>query len=264
MKEGKKMMRLAKKVVIFAAAVFLSSSAFAAINFSDDFESYSLYVGPGSQGDIGGGWLVFANVFGDYPGCSQYWYGYGPFPAPNKDSGFSNIASGATGQALNVFSDYDNPDHANGACLETSVFQETVFSATDAGTYTFRFDTQAPNPLGADVSTYGFIKLLDPNNNYNTDLFLTVPTIAAGTKSLDVILDASADGKILQWGFSTVASNYEASGRLYDNASFALKTTGTGPYQGAEGVPIPLWALFAMAGLLALVGVSRLRNGHKA
>ena len=256
------MMRFAQKALVFAAAVLLSSSAFAAINFSDNFESYSLYVGPGYQGDIGGGWLVFANVFGDYPGCSQYWYGYGPFPAPNKDSGFSNIAAGSTGQALNVFSDYDNPDHGNGACLETSVFQETVFSAADAGTYTFRFDTQVPAPLGADVSTDGFIKLLDPNNNYNADVFLTVPTITAGTKSLDVMLDASADGKILQWGFSTVASNYEASGRLYDNASFALKNTGS--YQGYEGVPIPLWAFFAMAGMLALVGGSKLRNRRKA
>jgi hypothetical protein len=256
------MIRLAKKVVTFAAAALLSSSAFAAINFSDNFEAYDLYVGPGYQGDIGGGWLIFANVFGDYPGCSQYWYGYGPFPAPNKDSGFSNITTGSSGQALNVFSDYDNPDHANGACLETSVFQETVFSSADVGTYTFRFDTQTPVALGTDVSTYGFIKLLDPNNNYNADIFLTVPTITAGTKTLDVILDASADGKILQWGFSTVASGYEPSGRVYDNASFALKNTGS--YQGEEGVPIPLWALFAMAGVLALVGGSTLRSRRKA
>jgi hypothetical protein len=164
----------------------------------------------------------------------------------------ANTGAGSTGQALNVFSDYDNPDHNNGACLETSFFQETTFSAVDPGEYTFRFDTQSPAALGANVSTYGFIKLLDPNNNYNADIFLTVPTITAGTKSLDVMLDASADGKILQWGFSTTASNYEASGRLYDNASFALKNTGS--YQGLDGVAIPFWAFLAMAGFLAPVG----------
>ncbi len=255
------MKQLAKIVVTFAMAALLSSSAFAAINFSDNFESYDLYVGPGNQGDIGGGWLIFANVFGDFPGCSQYWYGYGPYPAPNKDTGFSNISAGATGQALNVFSDYDNADQNNGACIETSVFQERVFSAADVGTYTFRFSTQAPNPLGTDVNTYGFIKVLDPNNNYNTDVFLTVSTVSEGNKSLDIILDASADGKILQWGFSTVASNYLPSGRLYDNATFALK--GIGSYQGEEGVPIPLWALFGMAGLLALVGGLRLQSRRK-
>lgn len=256
------MFRLAKQTLVFAAAVLLSSSAFAAINFSDDFESYSLYVGPGYQGDIGGGWLIFANVFGDYPGCSQYWYGYGTFPAPNKDSGFSNITTGATGQALNVFSDYDNANQGDGACIETSVFQERTFSAADAGSYTFSFDTQAPDALGTDVSTYGFIKLLDPNNNYNTDLFLTVPTIMAGSKTLDVVLDASADGKILQWGFATVASNYQPSSRLYDNASFSVSNTGT--YEGVAGVPIPLWALLAMIGLLALVGAKRLQDRRKA
>lgn len=255
-------MRLAKKVLVFAAAVVLSSSAFAAINFSDDFESYSLYVGPGFQGDIGGGWLAFANVFGDYPGCTQFWYNYGPFPAPNKDSGFSNITLGTTGQALNVFSDYENANHADSACIETSVFQERVFGAADVGAYTFRFDTQAPEALGADVSTYGFIKLLDPNNGYSADVFLTVPTITAGSKVLNVTLDASAEGKILQWGFSTIASNYVASSRVYDNVSFA--PANTGPYQGHEGVPIPLWALLAMAGLLALVGGSRLRNARRA
>lgn len=257
------MKRLANKIVTFAAAVLLSSPAFAAINFSDNFESYDLYVGPGYQGDIGGGWLGFANVFGDFPVCSPFWYNYGnTFPAPNKDTGFSNITTGASGQALNVFSDYDNTDQGNGACLETSVFQETVFSAADAGSYTFRFDTQTPEALGTDVSTYGFIKLLDPNNGYSADIFLIVPTITAGTKTLDVILDASADGKILQWGFSTVASNYLPSARVYDNVSFAPANTGS--YQGEEGVPIPLWALFAMAGLLALVGGSKLRSRRKA
>jgi hypothetical protein len=151
-----------------------SSYAVAQVQFSDNFESYPLYVGPGSQGDIGGGWTIFANVFGNYPGCTDYWYGYGPFPAPNTDAAFSNISNGNTGQALNVFSDYNNGDHANSACLETSVFQEVVFTAADAGSYTFMFDTQVPAPLGADVSTYGFIKLLDPNNNYNADVFNTV------------------------------------------------------------------------------------------
>lgn len=254
------MIRLAKKFALFAAAVLLSSSAFAAISFNDDFESYDLYVGPGYQGDIGGGWLIFANVFGDYPGCTQYWYGYGTFPAPNKDSGFSNITLGSTGQALNVFSDYDNGNHADGACIETSVFQERIFSAADAGPYTFRFDTQAPDPLGTNVSTYGFVKLLDPNNGYSADIFLTVPTTSAGTKSLGVVLDASAEGKILQWGFSTIASNYQPSGRLYDNVLFGPSNG----YQGEEGVPIPLWALFAMAGLLALVGGSRLRDRRRS
>ena len=230
-----------------------SSYAAANIQFSDDFESYDLYVGPGSQGDIGGGWTIFANVFSDYTACTQYLYGYGPFPAPNKDGGFSNISEGSTGQALNVFSDYENGDHGNGNCLETSVFQEVVFNAADADSYTFSFDVETPIALGVGVDTYGFIKLLDPNNGYNTDLFQTVSTVAAGSKSITVDLDATADGKILQWGFSAIASNYEPSGRLYDNVSFAPEATeppiGPTPPGEESAIPIPSWALLLMAGM---------------
>lgn len=264
-------MRISKKYLVMLCSLLLaiggfSSHAAAQVQFSDDFESYALYVGPGSQGDIGGGWLVFANVFGNYPVCDSYWYGYGPFAAPNKDTGFSNISNGNTGQAINVFSDYDNGDHGNGACIETSVYQEVTFSAADAGSYTFEFDTQVPAPLGTDVNTYGFIKLLDPNNGYSLDLFETVSTVSAGEKSIMVDLDATADGKILQWGFTANASNYEASGRLYDNVSFApeaedppVEPPVEPPVGNVEGIPIPFWALLLMAGLFTWFGGRQLR-----
>jgi hypothetical protein len=235
-----------------------SSYAAAQVQFSDDFESYNLYVGPtGNEGDIGGGWTAFANVFGDYPGCSQYWYGYGTFPAPNKDSGFSNITTGSTGQALNVFSDYEQADHGKSACVETSVFQERDLSAADAGSYTFMFDVDITAPLGVGVNTYGFIKLLDPNNGYSLDLFETVSTVTAGSKSITVALDATADGKILQWGFTTTASNYAASARIYDNVSFASAQPVTP--RDPDAIPIPYWALLLMAGLLAYLGATKLR-----
>jgi hypothetical protein len=241
-----------------------TSHAVAQVQFTDDFESYDLYVGPGSQGDIGGGWTIFANVFSDYTACTSYLYGYGPFPAPNKDGGFSNISEGSTGQALNVFSDYENGDHGNGNCLETSVFQEVVFSAADADSYTFSFDAEAPGALGVGVDTFGFIKLLDPNNGFSLDLLSTVSTVTAGNKSITVDLDATADGKILQWGFSTIASNYEPSGRLYDNVSFAPEDTeppvGPTPPGDTSPIPIPHWALLLMAGMLAYLGGKRLQN----
>lgn len=255
--------KLATLCSILLALGGFTSLAVAQVQFEDDFESYALYVGPGSDGDIGGGWSIFANVFGDYPGCTQYWYNYGVFAAPNKDTGFSNISLGSTGQALNVFSDYDNGDQGNGACIETSVFQERVFSAADADSYTFQFSTETPISLGAGVDTYGFVKLLDPNNGYNPDIFQKVSTKSAGVRSITVSLDATADGKILQWGFSTIASNYEPSGRLYDNVSFAPEGTvppPVGPGKGIIGaVPIPLWAFLVMCGLLAYFGGSKLR-----
>ena len=252
------MKRLAKSILILLAMALVSSSAFAAINFSDDFESY---VTPADGNAIGGGWTAFANVFGGFPTCDPYFYGYGPFLAPNSNSAFSNISLGNTGQVLNVFSNYDDDQHAAGNCLETSVFQEITFSAADAGSYTFMFVTEVPDALGTGVDTFGFIKLLDPNNGYSLDLFEAVSTITAGVKSITVALDATADGKKLQWGFSTIASNYEASGRYYDNVSFAPEGSVAPPGgPDFDGIPIPKWALFAMALLLLYVGGKRLQS----
>jgi len=257
------MKRLAKNILVLLATALVSSPAFAAIEFTDDFESYTLNDGT-NLGDLGGGWLVFANIFEGFPACNPYLYGYGPFAAPNSNSAFSNISLGTTGQALAVFSNYDDAQHDNGNCLETSVFQERVFSAADAGTYRFQFDTEIPAPLGENVTTFAFIKLLDPNNNFNTDVFETTPTITAGNKFINVTLDETADGKILQWGYSTVASNYLPSGRLYDNVEFGPAPVGPPIGPRYEGVPIPLWAFLGMAGLIAAFGASRLRSGKKA
>jgi len=255
------MKRLVKSILILSATALFSSSAFAAINFSDDFESY---VTPADGNAIGGGWTAFANVFGGFPTCDPYFYGYGPFLTPNSNSAFSNIVIGSTGKALNVFSNYDDGEHANGNCLETSVFQERTFSAADADSYTFRFKVEVPGVLGDGVTTYAFIKLLDPNNGFSLDLFEQASTLTAGNKSITVNLDATADGKILQWGFSTVASNYLPSGRFYDNVAFT--PTGEPPvFSGdTEGIPIPFWALLIMVGLLAYMGASKLRSGRRA
>lgn len=252
------MKRMAQYILTSLLTALVSSSAFAAIDFSDDFESYPVYQGENPWNDIGGGWLFYVNVYGNYPGCTDKWYDYGgPYPAPNGPQ-ISNIADGSTGRALNKFSDYNNGDHGNGACIETNVFQERIFSSSDSGTYTFRFDTQVPGGLGVDVSTFGFVKLLDPNNGYNADIFDKVSTLTAGTKTITVTLGPADNGKILQWGFTDTASNYQDSGRFYDNVKFAIQQTGT--FGGDLAVPIPLWAFFAMAGLIVLVGGSKLRS----
>ena len=257
------MKRLAKYVVTLAATALMSSSAFAAINYSEDFETYDVVPGDGL---LHGGWKVFGTVFGDYPGCSEYWYGYGPFAAPNSTSAFSNITDeGSSGLALTAFSNYDDGVHADSRCLESSVFKEVIFDAADAGNYTFSFDTELPAaPLGAGVVTFGFVKVINNVEPWNTLLFKSVSTASAGRKSINVILDgAEHGGKILQWGFTNTASNYEASGRWYDNLSFAPQDPST-IKDDPLGVPIPLWALFGMGGLLAYVGGMRLRTRRGA
>lgn len=281
------MKRLINSLVVLAVTALMSGSAFATIDYSDDFESYNLPDG----GVIGGGWNWFLNGWTDsdgtpgFPTCDTYAFSYDPtqhVPKPNAPNSngtpnwaVSNIAVGATGKALNVFSDYGNQDyHLGGDCLETIVFQETVFAAADAGNYTFSFDVQVPEALGEGVTTFAFVKLLDPNAGY-ADVFggaVKEDTATAGTKSIDVTLAAAQDGMILQWGFTNIASYNRASSRWYDNVSFApevvvpppVKPPVKPPEGNYEGIPIPPWALFIMIGMLAYLGATKLRSQRKS
>lgn len=256
------MRHLTQIILAFLVTAFMSGSALAQISFSDNFESYPVNDGT-NMGDLGGGWLLFVNVFQGSPGCDPYLYGYGVFPAPNRNDAISNIAVGDTGNAFNVFSDYSNGDHANNNCIETNLFQERIVSGLDVGSYTYKFDTQVPVDLGTDVQVYGFIKLLDPVT-FQTYAFESTSTETAGEKTLSIELGSGDEGAILQWGFTNVASNYEASGRLYDNVEFSLGTVVPPNGPDTAGIPIPLWALLGMAGLLAFFGGSKLRSRRKA
>jgi len=271
--------------MVLAVTALMSGSAFATLNFSDDFESYNLPDG----NPIGGGWDWFLNGWTDqdgrpgFPTCDKYVFSYDPSPppaapnAPNSNGPYavSNIAVGTTGQALNVFSDYGNQDYQQGGdCLETIVFQETTFDAGDAGNYTFSFDTQVPEALGDGVTTFAFVKLLDPNAGYS-DVFggtKKVDTATAGSKSIDVTLVADQAGMILQWGFTNIASYNLPSSRWYDNVSFALEVVVPPPVEPPvqppvgdyEGIPIPPWALFIMIAMLAYLGATKLRSQRKS
>lgn len=253
------MNKMISKGITFTAAMVLTVSAYAQVAYDEDFESLDP-TAPAALTDSG--WLIFANVFSDYPACTSFVYNYGPFPAPNGGPGFSSVvAASSTGQALNVYSDYNNQDHNAGSCIEASVFQELTATAADAGDYEFTFLTEAPAPpddvLGPGVNTYGFIKLLDPNNNFNADIFLTVDTSTPGAKRIPFTLDASADGKILQWGFTSTASNFETTGRWYDNLVVEIEATEPPiqppvPDDGLTGIPtLDQWGLLLM---LVLVG----------
>jgi hypothetical protein len=256
------MKRSAQIILIMLVTALMSSSAFATISFSDEFESYPVNDGT-NMGDLGGGWLLFVNVFANSPDCTPYLYGYGVFPAPNRNDAISNIVVGDTGNAFNVFSDYSNGDHGNNNCIETNLFQERIVSGPDVGSYTYKFDTQAPAALGTDVQVYGFIKLLDPNT-FQTYAFESISTETAGEKILEIELGAADVGAILQWGFTNVASNYEASGRLYDNVEFDLSSVVTPGDDPTLAVPVPFWAYLLMAGLLAWLGGTTLLARRKA
>ncbi|MBD3349115.1 MAG: hypothetical protein GF400_07975 [Candidatus Eisenbacteria bacterium] len=208
---------------VILTAMLVCAVPFAALAqtpYSQDFEGLA----PVDGSLAGDGWLVFGNVF-DSGGVYQY--GYGPFPAPNNIGNWCDIVTGEGGpdqgdQQLVMYSDYANADHGNGFLIESNLFQEQTVPVGASGIWTFTYDGKKGNI--ADSSTaIAFIKTLDPNAGWAMTNFITQdmtdpPTTWQGySLSIDV---SGLDGQILQFGFSTTATNYEPCGNFYDNVNF--------------------------------------------
>ena len=201
--------------------------------YSQDFEGL-VQTDPAALANDG--WKVFGNVFG--PDWS-YWYGYGPFPAPNGGPGFSAIDVGqgdpAQGiQQLVVYNDYNNGNHGDGsnAIIEANVFQEQMIGAADVGsTWRFEFDAKRGNLAGASMAG-AFFKTLNPAAGYALTNYIPISMTAIpeawGRYSLSIFIDPSLQGQILQFGFINWASNYQPSGIFYDNVAFGRVPLGVG------------------------------------
>ncbi len=193
--------------------------------FGEDFEGLDA-MSETALGDAG--WVVFANVF-DTGG--NFIYNYGVFPAPNLTPGFSTVATDQGGptqgaQQLVIYSDYNNQDHALGFLIEALVFQEQTITAADVGsTWTFSFDAKAGD-LVSPSTAEAFLKTLDPGAGFaTTNLFLKDTTALAVTWDrfeLSLEIDAGLVGQLVQFGFSTKATNFDASGVFYDNVEFNM------------------------------------------
>jgi hypothetical protein len=237
-----------------AALLFLAPAAShaALTTYAQTFEGL-VQADPSALGN--NGWKVFANVFS--PDGSTYYYGYGPFPAPNNAGGFCGLDVNQGGyaqgtQQLVVYSDYNNADHGVGNRIESNTFQERTIAAGDVGqTWVFRFDAKKGN-LESPTTALAFIKTLDPNNGYAMTNFITadMTSIPAtwGSHSLSITITPALSGQILQFGFANTASNYKASGIFYDNVSFALDGTAV-PASGP-------WGLLALALLTTGAGAA--------
>ncbi|MBM4118862.1 hypothetical protein FJ251_14230 [bacterium] len=215
----------AKAFFAIAALLCLAPAASALAPYAQDFEGL-VQSDPNALGNDG--WLVFGNVFG--PDWS-YWYGYGPYPAPNAGNAFCSIAAGEGGaeqgaQQLVVFSDYNNGNHNDGAHIESNVFQEQTIGAGDVGTtWNFDFDAKLGN-LAGSTTALAFIKTLDPASGYAMTNFITADmtsTPASWTGyQLTITIDAGLVNQILQIGFANTATLYEGSGVFYDNIVWGM------------------------------------------
>jgi hypothetical protein len=217
-------MRSLVQAVVLVATVIIASTALiwaAIIPYSQDFEGL---VQSDPNALAGDGWLFYVTVYDDLGGWQN---GYGG-PAPNGPQ-ICAIATGQGGpsqgaQQLSVYSNYDDASHGNTDwVIESNVFQEQTIEAADVGaTVVFTFDAKLGN-LELSSEAEGFIKTLDPDNGYATTNHVTVDMTAIpatwGTYSIELLIDSGLVGQILQFGFTSRASNYEGSGVFYDNVN---------------------------------------------
>lgn len=198
--------------------------------FTADFEMNDT-AAPENGSLAADGWKMFCNVFGS---DGSYWYGYGTFDAPNHGEAISAVVEGEGGPAqemkqLSIFSDYYNADHANGALIETNVFQEITVAAENVGqTWILTFDAKRGNLEGATTAA-AFFKTLDPNAGWAMTNYITedMTDIAADWNGYSIMIDIDDTlvGQIFQFGFTNTASNYEGSGIFYDNVHLSQDGT---------------------------------------
>ena len=229
-------------LAMVTAMVIAPSSNAALVNYSQDFEALQQADPAALSND---GWRIFKNVYDTDK--TTLLYDYGVFVAPNGGAGFSSITADMDNQQLKTYSDYTNyEDQAAGKWIETLVFQQQTITADDIGSLlNFSFDVKQGDQI-PDSSSTAFLK---------TTAFASIlDTTASGTdwatRTLSLEIDSSMIGQPVQFGFTTTATNYKASGVFYDNINFSA----------TSAVPVPGAIWMMMSGLIGLVGVARGRG----
>ena len=192
------------------------------LSYQSDFESFTSLEG----------WSAYINVFDE--DCSSYRYGYAYEIGAGDPVQVAVRADGSDGKALNVFSDYNNPEGAT-ACIEANVFREVTLTSRMIGDYRWSYNVEEPEAVGS--KTFAQFRLIDPSNNYALAAESIVPTAGSeDVQSVEISLDDSQIGMLMQYGFSTKSVNQENSGMLYDNVVLeAIGDAGGGGGGGGGG-----------------------------
>jgi len=214
------MKNLANVLLLTALLVFLIPVAgFAQTTYLQDFEALA----PVDGSLAGDGWLTYTNIF-DAGGA---WVGGYGNPAPNNIGNYCDITNGQGGadqelQQLVMYSNYGDGNHGNaGFVVESNLYREWPVTA-GAGTWYFTYDFKMGDLAGSSEA-FAFIKVLDPGAGWATTHFITEETTFAPTTWSDGVLSidlTGLEGRIVQIGFMTNASNYEPCGVFYDNIAF--------------------------------------------
>ena len=270
------------------AALFslaMSPLAGAQISFSDDFNDRTV-----TQERIGNDWTWYDTAYD--AGCSAATGGFGPYS--DGGGGFANYVhlnnnyarldggaghdgsgyyraglAGADGAAsLEVY----QSQYATNPCNEIKIFQE--FPDGEPGDYTFTATVIGNEftPISAGSSVGVFMKVLDVDADYSEAQFvkvpITPPAFDAGAADVTFNFTVNSDvvKRIVQVGMYAQHPNGGTASAIWDDVSVAVASAGGGGSGSGSGsglappaaIPtLPVWGLFALAGLLGLMGYRR-------
>ncbi len=212
---------------VCAAALGVAASASAATLVTTSITMDASYYNGGVPG---------AGASGDYISA------YNTAAAAPATDGYFN-------QTLKSWNAWSNSSHAGGAHLDLAYHDQVDFTATQAGTYTFRFGVDFG--WGGTLIVDGVAEQTNTNNmwwndNYNdpTQYFTTTLTLAAGSSHVIDIYGAEDgdDGQSQgQWSFN--GGNF-SSFAVPEPASWALMLVGFG--LGGAALRIRRWARAAV------------------
>ena len=213
--------------------------------YEQDFEALDP-AGPAALSDDG--WLYFGNVFNSTGGFK---FGFGPFAAPTISGQISGIATGEGGpdqgneptrrlQQLRLLpAGRRSLRHRPGRdhCLPGDRLDPRGFHRSDLHVHVRRQTRQhrrrgRPHRRSSGRWTRA---LASPRPTTSYSIRRTFrPDWATYSITID-LSDPLLQGQILQFGYSTVASNFEPAGNFYDNASFGVEGCGGGGGPGPGG-----------------------------
>ncbi len=136
-------------------------------------------------------------------------------------------------QQVVIYSDYNNGNHfdGSGAFIEANFFQEQLITAADIGT-TWRFEFDAKlGDIGGQTTASAFFKTIQTVPCCSANVFpidMTYIPATWNTYAIDLTIDPSFEGQLLQFGFASFTTAAQFSGMFYDNVRFDLAPLSVG------------------------------------
>ncbi len=221
---------LAALAIVFA--ISLTPFSHAQIEFyRQNFEAMTPGLGFPPNDLADDGWLIFgfewdANPYPD-PTLANLVNQYGPFEAADGEPGsIQGLATGEGGPdqgdiVLAKYSDYNNPNQTI-RYIQALTYQTRTIEIGDVGVWRFVYDAKIGN-LEGDSSAFAYIQTIDSELFFQKEFVsndTTTLPVEWGTYSLELAIDETMVGDILNFGFSATATNFTGSAVFYDNILF--------------------------------------------